>query len=201
MTSQGYLEGVRVCEELEKTGQDAELIFCLQGLKSSEQGQERLSKGDFDGVLKYSIEAESIFSKIPEAKYLLAICKADISAAYGGLKNYEQVARYAKEAIALVEGYEMLIFTEGTAYMNLGMAQVQLDQAQAALSSFEKAYNLLKKAPNGTRYLDALRNNIEILKETKTDSAPASSGCMVSVLFIFGGFLGGAYLLSRIFVV
>jgi hypothetical protein len=164
MVSPGYNEAAIVVEKLERTGKNDDLILCLTALKYSEQSQESLSKGDFNNVLLHSKKAETIFEKIPEAKYLLSIAKCDISAAYGGLKDNKNCVRYAKECLAIVEDKTELVFTKGTAYMNLGMALYLLGMPDESLINLKKAYDLFTRTQNGTKYLPILKGNIKILE-------------------------------------
>jgi len=160
----GYMEATLVCEKLQRADKTEDLMSCLTALKATERGQECLARRDFEGALKHLKQAETIFANIPEAIYLGGICKADMSAAHGGMQDYAECARYAEECIATVGNKKELIFTRGSAYMNLGTASMHLGKPDDALTNLQKAYALLSKTSNGDKYLAALQNNIKVLQ-------------------------------------
>jgi len=180
MTSSGYSEGVHVCKELERLGKIEDLFLCLSGLKAAQQGQTKLSEGDFKAALSFSKDAVKIFNKISEAKYLLAICKADISAAYGHLKDYENAIITAKECIELVNGKKEFAFSEGAANMNLGMSLLQLGIQGDAIIYLKKARELLKESPDNGQYLSVIDNNLEVLNKQGGDPAFKNSSMKTS---------------------
>lgn len=165
MSYGGYLVATEVLEKLQQSGKMASVIICLSALKEAGDGQANLAEGNFNSALTKCKNAAKQFEQIPEAKYLLGICKVDISAAYGGLKDYNNEIKYAKEAVALVSGKAELSYSEGTANMNIGTALYRLGDLTGALKHYTEALRILEKAHGGSRFISGVKTNIEIIRE------------------------------------
>jgi len=135
------------------------------GRKTIDKSQRKLSNGDYKGTLKYAQEAIRIFNKIPEAKYLVAICKADMAAAYGSLGDYENAIKEAKECISLVNGKSELVFTEGSANKSAAISLKHLGRLKESIGHYELAKYLYQQTPKGTRYLPEIEHNLKLLQK------------------------------------
>ena len=165
MSQGGYLIAMQILERLQQAGKMNSYINCLSALKEAEQAQAKLAQGDFNGTLAKSNEAANLFNQIPEAKRLLGVCYADMSAAYGGLKDYQNVIIFAKKALMIVTGQSELYYTQGTLNMNLGNAFYHLGDLDAAASHLEEALSILEKIPGSDKLISSIKNNLEIIKE------------------------------------
>ena len=135
------------------------LVTCLSGLKSSQDGQLKLSTGKSHDALPLLSEARTSFQKIPAARYMLAITNADIAAAHANLGNFSEAGSFANEAISTLQGQATFAETEANAHMTLANSLAMSGSHSEADNHYDKAKELYQRLSNGSHYLRALEHN------------------------------------------
>ena len=158
--SNGYLIATRILEAL--SGERK--IACLQALHEAEQGQAKMSSGDWDGCIAHAMRAHDLLTNIREAAPILGVVKQDIAAAYGNLGNTAEASRFAQDAIPLVQGVKELAYTEAMARMTVGITCYRTGNEQQGAQHFASARSLLKNRPDSERGLRLLDQNESNLK-------------------------------------
>jgi hypothetical protein len=158
--SNGYLIASRILEAL--SGENK--IACLQALHEAEQGQAKLSSGDWDGCIAHAMRAYDLLTNIPEAAPILGVVKQDIAAAYGNLGKTTEASRFAQDAIQLVHGVKELAYTEAMAHMTVGITCYRSGNEQQGARHFASARSLLKNRPGSEQVLRLLDDNEAKLK-------------------------------------
>jgi tetratricopeptide (TPR) repeat protein len=150
----GYVHAAEVLERLS----DQSKRDCLRALKAGEQGQQLLRANDYAGALDASTAAHSAFAKIPEARLLLGVCKADMAAAYGNLRQFAKAAQLAREAIAITSTDCRFGFTCAASNMSLGTSLYMLGDSKQGARHLEEARRLFREVPGGAEYISRLRH-------------------------------------------
>src|SRR6266581_4546057 len=153
--SGGYLLATRILENL----CDDKRIKCLGALMKAEQGQAKLSSGDWNAALTLCMAAHDQFAGIPEAQPLLCIVKTDIAAAYGNLGRTYDSKRFAEDALPLLQGVTGLARTEAAARMTAGVACYLDGDAVEGAKMFDGARQLLRGLPGAEEQLRILESN------------------------------------------
>ena len=156
----GYLLATQIVERLSGEKQ----LACIAALHQSEQGQARLSSGDWSGTLIFCRRAQEGFANIPEARSLLGVTKADIAAALGNLGRLSEAKQVAEEALPLVHGVRELAQTEAALHMAIGIGHYHDGDTQAGASHFGTARQLFGSLPGGAQMLEILESNEAQLK-------------------------------------
>jgi hypothetical protein len=106
-----------------------------------------------------SQKAESTFAEIPQARFLLGICKADLAAAHGNLGNWREAATQAREAIAISSEDPRFKFTQAAATMTLGNALYSSGQSDEGARSSAEARRLFRSLPGGEQHIAVVDHN------------------------------------------
>ena len=145
----GYLHATEVLDQI--SGDMEAFTTCLTALKFGQDGQHKLANGDAKGALQESIKAHTEFEKIPEARYLLAICKQDIAAAYGKLGNFKKAASFAMETINIIRGDRRFLYTEAMAHRTIGASSYLIGNIQEGSTHMTEARRILKTLPDAQK--------------------------------------------------
>ena len=159
----GYFIATEVCAMLESRRDD--LYECLRALKDGQDGQGRLQSGDARGALPLLRKAHDRFQRIPEARLLLGINKADLAAAYGNIGKYQESVDFAEDAIAIVAGDHRLNFTEATARLSLATSLGVLGRLTESDREFERAEALMRRMPQAGPLLRRLQANRAAIRD------------------------------------
>lgn len=157
MSGAGYLHATEVLDQL--SGDQIAFLDCLQALKNGEEGQRLLALGDSSRALVASKKAEAMFARIPQARFLLGICKADLAAAYGNLGNWEDAIRYAREAIDISAEDTQFLFTQAAASMTLGNALYSSGRPDEGARILNDARRLFGRLQEGAQYIAVVDHN------------------------------------------
>jgi len=168
MSHSGYLHAMEILERL-RDDNDA-FNTCLLALKHAEDGQRKLASGEFEAALQHSRKAADLFQKVPAARLLLGVCKADIAAAYGNLGRHDEAASFARESILLVSGDRRFAFTEAMANMTLGISLYMLGNSTDGAKHLDEARRILRTIPEGAQYLAVVDQNEQQLKRLTEES-------------------------------
>jgi tetratricopeptide (TPR) repeat protein len=152
----GYVVATEVLEKLKQEGKTNSFFLLLTAINDYNQGQTSLQEGKFKDAIEKCKAAEIKLKLIPEAKYILGMCKVDLSAAFGNLSDYKNVIKYAREALELIKNKPELIYIQGTTNMNLGFALYRIGELQLAKDHLFLAMTILNNIPKGK----CLCNNI-----------------------------------------
>lgn len=158
----GYAHATKV---LKKISNSEEKNKCLRALKHAQNGQQKLSEGDFRSALSFLHQAHDGFQEIPIAQYLLGIVKADLAAAYGNLSEFPKAIKFAEESIAIIYEVDEFSLTEAMAHMTLGSSYCMMGDSQRGANHFNKARQILNQMPNTDEYIKILETNEKILKK------------------------------------
>jgi len=156
----GYLVATQIVERLSGDNQ----VACIAALHQAEQGQSRLSSGDWNGALTFCGRAQEGFAKIPEARPLLGVTKGDIAVAFGNLGRHSEAKQVAEEALPLVQGMRELAQTEAALHMTIGIGHYQEGDSRTGASHFDMARRIYQGLPGGGQMLAVLNSNEARLK-------------------------------------
>lgn len=160
----GYRYAVQVLDLLK--ADETSYNSCLVALDLAEAGQRLLYRGDSESAMIELQKAESLFEKLPDARPLLGICKADMAAALCNLGRYQEAATYARVSIWIVSGDRRFAFTEAMAKMSLGNSLYMLGKSKGGARCFDDARRILRTLPEGTQYLAVIDRIQQYLKNT-----------------------------------
>ena len=90
---------------------------------------------------------------------MLAVTNADIAAAHANLGSYSEARSFANEAISTLQGKATFAETAANAHMTLANSLSMTGSHSEADNHYDKAKELYKQLPNGSRYLRALEHN------------------------------------------
>lgn len=116
------------------------------------------------------MQAHEELARVDKARCLLAICKADIAAAHGSLKNAGDAIKYARESISIIEGVEDFSQTEAAANMTIGCALFTIGKSIDAQRYLDSARRIFGAMPDGAQYLQMLDRNETYLKSRFPES-------------------------------
>ena len=111
-------------------------------------------------------KAERLFEKLPDARPLLGLCKADMSAALCNLGRYQEAATYARVSIWILTGDRRFAFAEAMAKMSLGNSLYMLGNPTGGARCFDDARRILRTLPEATSYLAVMDRVQKDLKQT-----------------------------------
>jgi hypothetical protein len=134
-------------------------VACIAALVLAEQGQARLSSGDWNGALDLCRRAQDGLASIPEARPLLGVTKADLAAALGNLGRHSEAGQVAEQALPLIQGIHELRETEGALHMTIGIGHYREGNAQIGARHFEIARQVFRSVPGGAQMLQILESN------------------------------------------
>lgn len=155
--SAGHNHAAEVLNQL--SGDQNTFQALLLALKNMEEAQHLLAAGDSSGTITASQKAESTLARIPQARFLLGICKADLAAAYGNLGSWREAASNAREAIALSSADSRFKFTQASANMTLGNALYSSGLSDEGAQHFAEARRLFGSLPGGEQHIAVVDHN------------------------------------------
>ena len=164
MSSSGYRCAVQVLNLLK--ADEASYNTCLVALDLAQAGQGLLYGGDSESAVIELQKAESLFEKLPDARPLLGICKADLAAALCNLGRYHEAATYARVSIWILSSDRRFAFTEAMAKMSLGNSLYMLGKSKGGARCLDDARRILHTLPEATQYLAVIDRVQQHLKNT-----------------------------------
>jgi tetratricopeptide (TPR) repeat protein len=151
MSSSSYRYAVQVLDLLKADA--ASYNTCLVALDLAQAGQSLLYRGDSQSAVIELQKAEGLFAKLPDARPLLGICKADLPAALCNLGRYHEAAASARVAIWILSGDRRFAFTEAMAKMSLGNSLYMLGKPKGGARCLDDARRILRTLPEATQYI------------------------------------------------
>ncbi len=132
---------------------------CLSALKDVQDGEGKLSGGDYTGAVEDFLKAHALFSRIPQARALLGNVKTKLAAGYGYLDQQEKCLDYAKDALSIIAGAPRMEYTEACARMTLGTALWRLGNEHQGKIEYNKARIIFSRLPGAEAELAGLDQN------------------------------------------
>jgi hypothetical protein len=130
----------------------------LTALRLNEDAK-RVFPSDQERALSLVHEACERFAEIPQARYLLAITKADIGTMHGAMGDWHAVIAPVREAIQILSTSTEFVYTLGSANMNLGTALCHEGKRAAGKKCFDEARRLFRLLPSGEKWIDLTNRN------------------------------------------